>query len=202
MGAEATGTLRVDGEAYECTALLESDEIRFRGDLRLKIPLAEVREATASDGTLRIEHAGGTALFTLGPAAAKWADRIRSPRSVAEKLGVKPGMAVAVIGIDDEVLLRELSENGAMLVKGRMPRQVEMVLVRITSAAGLARLPRLAEAIAPDGVIWVVHPRGVPAVADTVIFAAARKVGLVSTKVARISDTDTAEKLVIPVAAR
>lgn len=202
MGAEATGTLRVDGEAYECTALLETDEIRFRGEHRLKIPLSDVRDATASDGTLRIEHAGGVAAFTLGPAAAKWADRIRSPRSVAEKLGVKPGMAVAVIGIEDEGLLRELADKGAMLVTGRMPKQVEMVLVRITTAAGLARLPRLAEAIAPAGAIWVVHPRGVPAVADTVIFAAAKKAGLTYTKVARISDTDTAEKLVIPLVAR
>jgi hypothetical protein len=48
----------------------------------------------------------------------------------------------------------------------------------------------------------VVHPRGVPAVADTVIFAAASAAGLTYTKVVRFSETDTAEKLVIPRAAR
>jgi hypothetical protein len=48
----------------------------------------------------------------------------------------------------------------------------------------------------------VVHPRGVSAVADTVIFAAAKEAGLTYTKVVRFSDTDTAEKLVIPRAAR
>jgi hypothetical protein len=47
-----------------------------------------------------------------------------------------------------------------------------------------------------------VHPRGVAAVADTVIFAAAADAGLTYTKVVRFSDTDTAEKLVIPRAAR
>ena len=50
--------------------------------------------------------------------------------------------------------------------------------------------------------LWVVHPRGDRAIADTVIFAAARKAGLTYTKVVRFSSTDTAEKLVIPVAAR
>ena len=37
---------------------------------------------------------------------------------------------------------------------------------------------------------------------ETVIFAAAKPAGLTYTKVVRFSETDTAEKLVIPVAAR
>jgi hypothetical protein len=48
----------------------------------------------------------------------------------------------------------------------------------------------------------VVHPRGVAAVADTVIFAAAVDAGLTYTKVVRFSEVDTAEKLVIPRASR
>jgi hypothetical protein len=39
-------------------------------------------------------------------------------------------------------------------------------------------------------------------VADTAIFAKAKSLGLTYTKVARVSDTLTAEKLVRPVAAR
>ena len=48
---------------------------------------------------------------------------------------------------------------------------------------------------------WCI-PRGDASVADTVIFAAARDAGLTYTKVVRFSERDTAEKLVIPRAAR
>lgn len=202
MGAEAHGTLRVGQDSCECTGHLEGDEIRFRGGVKLRIPLSQVHSVSATDDTLRLEHAGGTAHFTMGPSAARWAERIRSPRSLGDKLGVRPGMAVAVIGMADELVLAELAAKGAMLVTGRLPKHVEMIIVRITTPGGLSRLPRYAEAIAPDGAIWVVHPRGVSSVADTVIFAAAKTAGLTSTKVARISDTDTAEKLVIPRALR
>jgi hypothetical protein len=56
--------------------------------------------------------------------------------------------------------------------------------------------------MARNGAIWVVHPKGKGALKDTEIFAAAKTLGLVSTKVARFSETHTAEKLVIPVAHR
>ena len=60
----------------------------------------------------------------------------------------------------------------------------------------------IAGRIARDGAVWVVHPRGKADVADTVIFVAAKATGLTYTKVVRFSETDTAEKLVIPVSSR
>ncbi len=53
-----------------------------------------------------------------------------------------------------------------------------------------------------DGAIWVVHPKGPTGIADTAIFAKAKELGLTATKVARVSDTLTAEKLVRPLASR
>ena len=62
---------------------------------------------------------------------------------------------------------------------------------------------RLANAaITDDGAIWVVHPKGPTGIADTAIFAKAKELGLIATKVARVSDTLTAEKLVRPLASR
>ena len=35
---------------------------------------------------------------SLGPAAEKWAAKLSSPKSLVEKLGVKPGSRVATVG--------------------------------------------------------------------------------------------------------
>jgi hypothetical protein len=202
MGAEARTTLKIGRQSYEGTALLEIDELRFRGDTRLRIALRDVTSVTAENGALRIEHANGVASFQLGDAAEAWAAKIRSPRTLADKLGVKRGMQVAVIGVDDESVLAELVDKGADLVRERVPKDVPIVLFRIVRASQLAMLASMSTHIARNGAIWVVHPRGDAAVADTVIFAAARDAGLTYTKVVRFSERDTAEKLVIPRTAR
>jgi catalase (peroxidase I) len=132
----------------------------------------------------------------------KWAERIRSPKSLADKLGVKAGMQVAVLGVEDEAVLRDLDTRGATVVAGKVPLGTALVLWRVTQPSQLAKLTSIVKKIARNGAIWAVHPRGDVSVADTVIFAAAKDAGLTYTKVVRFSDTDTAEKLVIPVAAR
>ncbi len=202
MGAEAKTTLRIGRQSYQGTALLESDELRFRGGTRLRIALRDVSAVSAKDGALRIEHANGVASFLLGDAAEAWAEKIRSPRTLADKLGVTRGMRVAVIDVDDKEVLDDLLAKGAELVVGTVPQEAAMVLLRVVRPSQLATLDAMTSRIARNGTIWVVHPRGDASVADTVIFAAARDAGLTYTKVVRFSERDTAEKLVIPRAAR
>lgn len=203
MGAEAKTTLTVGRQTFAGTAQLESSEVRFRGETRLSIPLSDVKDVQVRDGALHITHPGGVAVLGLGDAASlKWAERIRSPRSLADKLGVKPGMQIAVLGVEDEAILSDLESRDATLVKGKVPAGTPLVLWRVTKPAALSKLATIAKNIARDGAIWVVHPRGDASVADTVIFAAAADAGLTYTKVVRFSETDTAEKLVIPRAER
>jgi hypothetical protein len=203
VGAEARTTLTLGRQSYAGTAHLDSDELLFRGETRLRIPLKSVQDIAVRNGALHITHAEGTAVLALGdPAAARWAEKIRSPRTLADKLGVKAGMRVAVLGVDDESILTDITARGAEIVKGKVPADTPMVLWRVTKPAQLVKLAALRKSIAKDGAIWVVHPRGVAEVADTVIFAAATDAGLTYTKVVRFSDTDTAEKLVIPRSAR
>ena len=202
MGAEAKSTLRIGRQSFDGTALLETDELRFRGDTRLRIALRDVSGVSATNGTLRVEHANGVASFVLGDVAESWAEKIRSPRTLSDKLGVTRGMQVAVIDVDDQVVLDDLSAKGAQLVVGSVPENVPMVLFRIVRPSQLVALASMTSRIARNGAIWVVHPRGDATVADTVIFAAARDAGLTYTKVVRFSERDTAEKLVIPRTAR
>ena len=202
MGAEARTTLKIGRQSYDGMALLETDELRFRGDTRMRIALRDVSAVSAKDGTLRVEHANGVACFVLGDVAESWAEKIRSPRTLADKLGVKRGMQVAVIDVEDREILDDLEAKGATLVIGSVPQDVMMVLFRVVRPSQLATLGAMTSRIARNGAIWVVHPRGDASVADTIIFAAARDAGLTYTKVVRFSERDTAEKLVIPRTAR
>src|SRR5687768_2262372 len=111
MGQEVRTSAHVDGRTIEGKALLETDEILFRGAERLRIPLADVKQVTVEDGRLVVRHKGGTVAFDLGPAAARWAARIRNPPTLVDKLGVKPGQRVAMIGLDDPSLASLLSDR-------------------------------------------------------------------------------------------
>ncbi len=196
MGLEAKCVVRVDGAAHSSTALLETEELIVRGPARLKIPFASITAVDANDGVLRISHAGGAAELVLGEAAAKWAERIRSPRSLLDKLGAKPGMTVSVVGDFDDEFLRDLRARVATVFEGRARKESDLVFFLADRAAQLARLSALANALAPGGAIWVVHPKGKGALKDTEIFAAGDAAGLGATKVVRFSETLTGERLV------
>ena len=195
MGLECRCVVRVDGAAHDGTALLETDELLFRGPLRLKIPLASITAADAANGVLRVAHAGGTAAFELGAAAPRWAQQIRNPRSLLDKLGAKPGMTVSVLGDFEPEFVRELAERVGAMSVGRLRKGSDLVFLLAERAPQLARLGSLEAALAAGGAIWVVHPKGKGALKDTEIFAAGERVGLTATKVVRFSETHTGEKL-------
>jgi hypothetical protein len=72
----------------------------------------------------------------------------------------------------------------------------------VHAPADLDRLPALARALAPAGGLWVIRPKGRAAVTEAEVRAAARGAGLVDVKVASFSPTHTADRFVIPRAAR
>src|SRR5437660_7199854 len=98
MGNEATCKVHFDRQQSEGKALLETSEILFRGDFRLKIPFSAIKSAKAVDGELRLQTAEGLAVFHLGAAAEKWCDKILHPKSSIEKLGVQQAAKVCLLG--------------------------------------------------------------------------------------------------------
>src|SRR5215813_11519818 len=99
MGQERECTLRIAKRRIEGEALLETAEIIFRpvdGSKRMKFAFADIVKSV--DGELRFHTEDGPAVLELGPAAAKWAEKILHPKSRVEKLGVKNGMSVSVLG--------------------------------------------------------------------------------------------------------
>jgi hypothetical protein len=203
VGNEAVCTVRYDGRASQGKALLETNEIIFRGgDFRLKIPLKEIASLDASDGELSVGYNGSIAVFELGREAEKWATKIRNPRGLMDKLGVKSGMRIAVLGVQDADFESQLDTRDVIRTQGE-ERDLDMVFYEADVIDDLVRLPALRSAIKPAGAIWVVSPKGKTArIKDIDVMAAARDAGLVDNKVASFSDTHTALKLVIPVADR
>jgi len=184
-------------------ALLETDEVIFRSEkLRLKIPLREVTSAVADGDDLAIVWGDDRATFALGKDAAAWAKAITSPKGRIDKLGVKTGARVALLGVADEAFAAELAARTED-VHARLAEGCDLVFLGIAAKEDLARLAACKRAIRPAGAIWVLRPKGSSAaVTEADVRAAAKEAGLVDTKVARFSEALTAEKLVIPVAAR
>jgi len=117
-----------------------------------------------------------------------------------DKLGIRPGMRVAVLGVDDDGFRAQLVDRTSDVTDGWPKPETDVVLLAADSTADLAPLKNLATRIRPNGAIWVVSRKGKAAtLRDVEVIAAALDAGLVDNKVASFSDTHTSLRLVIPV---
>src|SRR5690348_5964122 len=196
MGREMRCLVRSGGEEAEAKALLETDEVIVRSPLRLKISRSAIT-ATAVDGDrLTIEHAGGPPLvLELGAKeAAKWARDIANPKTLADKLGVRPGQRVRLVGGADP----ELVGAGTPADSG----EADVAFLLLNRPADLAQIADLREQIARDGAIWVIRPKGREDLTEGMVLSAGRDAGMHDVKTARVSAALTGLKFVIPVADR
>jgi len=200
MGAEVKCRVIFGGQTSEGKALLETNEIIFRGDFRLKILLKEIKKLKASKDELRILFPKGEAIFVLGAQTAKWAQQILHPKSVIEKIGVRNGAKAVVIDVDDEDFLKKLSKLAT--ISDRFSSNSEVIFFGAKAAGELKRVPALVKSMAPDGALWIIYPKGVQVIREIDVLMAGRKAGLKDIKVVGFSATHTALKFVIPVSER
>jgi hypothetical protein len=120
-----------------------------------------------------------------------------------DKLGVKPGMRVAVVALEDESFRRELKTRTSDLTAGRPGPDTDLVFLAADSIDELGPLAELRSRLKPNGAIWVVSRKGGEAtLRDVDVIEAAKSAGLVDNKVVSFSPTHTALRLVIPRALR
>jgi hypothetical protein len=204
MGLEATCQARMGRVSSAGKARLEETDLVFRGDgeLRFKVALKDLQRVDARGGALYLEWAEGRAVLDLGEQAARWAEKIKSPPSLLDKLGVKPGQRVSVLGIEDRRFLDDLAARVDDLTRGRAKAGSDLVLVAMSDRADLPRLAKLREAIKATGAIWVVWPKGRKEFREDDVRDFGKTAGLVDVKVARFSETLSALKMMIPRAQR
>jgi hypothetical protein len=196
MGNEAICRVEIGEDVAEVKALLETGELIVRGTLRARIPFGEAVDVRADGGVLRLDWNGRAVAVHLGRDAEKWAEKIRHPKSVVQKLGVKSGQKIVILGDVDT------SFAGAIPFSRELSGEADVVFFAVRSRAELERLDELRRALAPAGAIWVIRRKGVAEITESDVMDAAKRAGLVDVKVVRFSETHTAEKLVIPVARR
>ena len=160
----------------------EGEYLLFRGPFRVKIPVNEMLDARAESGWLVVAWGGEEIRFELGDAAARWADKIRNPPSLLDKLGVKAGTKVWVVGGFEPEFLAGLEQRGAVCSESGW----EVVFLRVETPGELDRVPPKA------AVVWTIYPKGRKDLTEGMLRAHCRGLGYKDTKVARFSTTHTA----------
>ncbi|MCU1461527.1 MAG: hypothetical protein JWO37_1602 [Acidimicrobiales bacterium] len=191
MGAEAVATVRVGGEAAEAKVLLETDEVIVRQPLKLKLPFADITSIRVDgDDLVLVTNAHGPVEIALGEkAAARWADKIANPPTLADKLGLKAGVTTALVGVD-------AAELGTDVTPPKKGQPADVLLYAADSPDQLADLDALMRRVADRGALWVVFRKGGAKPTENDVIAAGRGAGLTDTKVARWSATHTALRFV------
>lgn len=203
MGKEQSCTVVLDGVRAEGRALLETDEILFRGQPRLKVPLADIRSVRVDGDALVVRHKGGTATFELGAKqAAAWAQRITAPPGLIDKLGIKPQSTVVALHIADDGLLADVTARAGAVRRTRRGKAADVVLLGVEAVADLEALDGLEKVIQPAGAVWIVYPKGRKDIREADVMAAARAAGWKDNKTCRVSETHTALRFVLPLTAR
>lgn len=201
MGLETKCVAWLDGQVSEGKCQLETEHLSFRGEFKVSIPFGSIRHLNAAEGKLSVAFNAGTLILDLGPAAAKWAEKIKNPKSLLEKLGIKQGMKVSVQGIRDKEFLKQLKEKNVHASK-KLSKESEIIFLQADSTRDLGSVQRAAKHLVQNGALWIVYPKGKDEIKQDDIFKAGKSAGLVDVKVVSFSPTHTALKFVIPVAFR
>jgi hypothetical protein len=147
-----------------------------------------------------------TALKKKSVAAAKpkarQPERDYSHRALIDKLGVKTGQSIAVLGVEDAAFLDELVARVPNFFTGEPQDPADLIFYAVEDRSDLPEIRKLASRIAKTGAIWAVYPKGQGHIRETDVITAAKAAGLVDNKVCKFSETHTALRLCIPVANR
>ncbi len=130
------------------------------------------------------------------------AEKTYEHRSLLDKLGVKPGMRIALVGIDDAAFLAELRARTDDISPGKALSESDAIFLGVEGQEEMHRLIDLRARIKPNGAIWAVFRKGRKDFNENDVLRLGLESGLVDVKVVRFSDTHTALKFVIRKAER
>ncbi len=121
-------------------------------------------------------------------------------RDVTDKLGLKPGFQVLVVGKPDRALLEKVRAKIGRSFIGK-GTEADVILYWAASANEITpMLKKLRRSLAPNGGIWVItfkKGKGEPYVPDQQLIPAGLAAGLVDNKICSVSDTQSALRFVV-----
>jgi len=192
MGREANCRCKWAGATAQVKALLETSELILRGELRKRVPFADLKAVEAKGDRLCFTVAGDRIELALGKdQAAKWAAAILAgPTPLAKKLGITGETVVRAVGENaDEALNEALAEASAITA-----RNATLIVACVETPAELsATLKKTGNELAAGVPIWIVYPKGKGhAINEAKVRELVMPIGLVDTKVAAVSSRLTA----------
>ena len=135
---------------------------------------------------MTVRYGSSVLHLDLGERAERWAERLRNPPTRADKLGLKSGDTVCLIGTFANDFHAELDARQVQVVESG----ATWILLHAPTGAHLRQLPPLGASRA----LWIVYPRA--DVAEQEDLQAGRSAGLTDHKVMRFSPIETALKFV------
>jgi len=119
-----------------------------------------------------------------------------------DKLGVKAGQRVAVLGVESAEFLADLTARVPEYSRGKRITDADLIFFSAEARGDLSRLESLVRSIQKSGAIWVVYPKGQSHIREIDVIHAGKAAGLTDNKVCSFSSTHTALRFVIPIAKR
>ncbi len=197
MGREATCECTFNGTTAKVKALLESEELILRGEIRMRARLHALKDLRVEEDSLCFNFDNNPMQLRLGAAAAKsWAKKINTPPpSLADKLGIT-GKTVRTIGPTSDRAL-DFALNAAALVRAQNP---DLIIACVDTPESLTATLREAKAqLARSVPIWLIYRKGSGhPINESAIRTTLRANGLMDTKVASVSAELTALRFSLP----
>jgi hypothetical protein len=136
------------------------------------------------------------------PSKPRAPERDYSHRMLAEKLGIKSGQRIAVLGVEDAEFQRDLEAIVPDYSRGIRIGDADLIFFSAEAKVDLSKLKSLSRSICKSGGIWVVYPKGQTHIREIDVINAGKSAGLTDNKVVRFCATHTALRFVIPLAKR
>lgn len=125
------------------------------------------------------------------------AEKSYADRPLLDKLGIKPGTRVAVMGVEDAAFMADLTARTSDVTLGEPLSGADAIFLNVDGPDDVRRLGELRRRIKPDGAVWAVFRKGRKDFNENNVLLLGLESGLVDVKVVRFSDTHTALKFVI-----
>ncbi len=193
MGRETKTVVRSGSLSGEARVHLDSDALGIGPPFRIRMSVNGLG-AIADAAGLTVTRGRETFHIAMSEReSAAWAKAILHPPSLADKLGAKPGIAIALVG----ALPSEIAAvtNGAKVYRS-LPKTLDAALAIMAVASLEAKpLAAIAAVLPPKGAVWLVYEKGI--LKGDALILAAREAGLKDTKVAKISETHTGLRFIV-----
>ena len=107
-----------------------------------------------------MQTVNGLAVFEIGPAAEKWREKILHPKTRIEKIGVKPGAKVSLLGNFDADFLDELKPLAGSVTKDKVAADSDTIFFAADSVKELSSVSKIAKSLKGATAMWIVYPKG------------------------------------------